>query len=199
MLLSSSVNTLPFASLSKLLAAKMWHLRRTKVIIVASSPASVPIAKELAAHLDVIWDKQYCKAVEHPGNPKATIGSITSDKVLIHDEAIRIHQGYIEHQVQMMKRLVAGSGTVEATLFKGETFVIVRREISKTDEVLALVESLRRNDPGEILIATPEISRDARHELEAHVDRIISLSHHTDRRHSRISKMHTSPNVTKNP
>ncbi len=192
MILTSSVDTLSLASLTEQLAAKMWPLRNTRATIVASTPASVPLARELAAHLDVAWDKQYCKAVEHPGNPRLTIGSITSDNVLIHDNAARLPQDYIEHQVHLMKRLVAGPASDRVTSDGGKTFVIVHRQINATDDVLALVESLRKLRPEKIFIATPAITREAHHELESYVDRVLCLAHHNGRNQGRKLKMHRS-------
>ena len=192
MIHTSSVDTLSVTSLSELLAARMWPLRNTRATIIASTPASVPIARELAGQLDVAWEKQYCKAVEHPGNPRLTIGSITSDNVLIHDNAARLPQNYVEHQVHLMKRLVADPASDRIMPDGARTFVIVHKEINTTDDVLALIESLRKHRPDKIFIAAPAIAREAHQELESYVDRIVYLSHNHGRNQSRKLRMHKS-------
>ncbi len=189
-MIHTSVSTLPLASLAELLAAKMWPLRKTHATVIASTPASVFLAKELAGHLGVAWDTQYCKAVEHPADSHLTIGSITSDNVLIHDNAARLPQNFIEHQVHLMKRAVAGPASRESDITEGKTFVIVREEIMTSDDVLALVQSLRKHRPAQILIATPVIERDARLELESHADGIMYLSHDSGRSRRGRARMH---------
>lgn len=163
------------------LAQKLHAFGKSNSIVVASSPQALLIAVELARELELACNQHGCKPLVHPGNPNKTIGSITAGNVVLDDNAWRMPESYIHHQIILLQHAIKAEGEVELPSYKKRNVIILREEINNPDEVAALIDELKINEAASVILATPVINREALANLEKRVSEVVYLEiqHHT--------------------
>jgi predicted phosphoribosyltransferase len=159
----------------ELLSRKLWPYRNTNTVIAATTARAEPLASLLGSELGLPFHLHYCKSIRHPGHANKSIGSLTANEIVLHDNAAQLPQGYVEHQIILIKHLLETPVHAEGKELRGKSIIILREHISEEDQVLAVVEELRKLSVSSIIIATPVISRTVLLELEKLADQVVYL------------------------
>lgn len=163
---------------ASLLVRKLWIYRGTDSILASVTPVAANVTAALSKELNLPHYTHYCKALSHPGNTNRTIGSITSREVIVHDTHASLPQGYIEHQVALMKHLLRREDFEEHPETKDKRIIVVHEAVEGEDQVSAVVAELRKSGARSVILATPLISRRVLPSLESLVDELVYGSLH---------------------
>ena len=148
------------------LVRKLWSYRKSESILAATTPHAVAVTITLADELGLQYYRHFCKTLIHPTQGDQPIGSITFGEIILNDNFATIPQGYVEHQVALMKyRLLKENGEPRPEI-AGKTVILVRETLDGVDQVTAAVEELRKRDAQTILLATPIVRHAAIQDLQ---------------------------------
>jgi predicted phosphoribosyltransferase len=167
----------------ELLTRKLWSFRHTNTIIAATTAKAENMASRIGEELGLPYYLHYCKAIRHPGNSQQTIGSITANEVVLRDNSSQLPQGYVQHQIVMIKHLLNIPEDYQGSCFQAKNVIVLREEIFEEDQILAVLEELKKKRVASVVVATPHINRDALTKVEDHADQLvyIHLAGKTDR------------------
>jgi putative phosphoribosyl transferase len=163
-----------------LLAKKLSGLRSAQTVVVGIPRGGVCVALSIARELSLPLEVMPCKTIHHPANAKEYIGSVCATGAFIHEEAYRVPQDYIAHQIASLQHTLQR----EQQLYYADTklpslhykIVILVDDIVATDDsVIACVHNIRQQQPMKIVVATPVISATAARAIGAEVDDLFFL------------------------
>lgn len=166
------------------LAHKLEHLQEQKPLVLALPRGGVPVAREVAAHLQTSFDLVMVKKIGLPGYPEVAVGAVSEDeKPRLNDEFIRKHglsvsrlheiaQSKIQEIRRQMKEL---RGSRPAPEIENKTVIVVDDGVATGATLLATLEYLRRKNPRQLIVAVPVAARDSLHKLQAVADEVICV------------------------
>jgi putative phosphoribosyl transferase len=168
----------------KLLARRISALKVSNPIVLAIPRGGVPVAKEIALALHVPLDLVITRKIGAPGQPEFAIGAVTQDgNAIVDEETVNmfgISREYIQeertrqmHEIQERMRKYRGSKPYPN--LEGKTVVIVDDGIATGNTMIAAIESLRRQKPSSIIIATGVAPKETVAKLSKVADRVICL------------------------
>lgn len=164
----------------RLLSNKLESLIDANSIVLGIPPGGACVAAEVSEMFSIPLDVISCRPIKHPADAARTIGSVSVKDVLIHDCSHSIPQDYIAHQIAMLRSVVR----YEQNRYYGErqpidvrykTVILVDDILETSDEVLACVHEIRKQQPLKLIIAAPVVSWEAARTLRDEVDHIIFL------------------------
>ena len=112
-------------------------------LLAATTPYAVRVTARLAAALHLLSYRHFCKALKHPARANQTIGSITAREVVLNDSSASLPQGYVEHQVALLKHLLEKENREPRPDATAKTVILIHERIEVSDQIAAAVEELR--------------------------------------------------------
>jgi predicted phosphoribosyltransferase len=164
-----------------LLAGKLTSFRNSNAVVVGVPYGGAVVGYHIAQALNVTFDVVCCKSIYHPADPSRSIGSISPDQVLIHDDGHDIPGDYIDHQIMRSQHALKvqqtfyHSGSQEPLIIKSDEIILVGDMVRNADSLIASVRTLRSQMPKKIIVAAPIITPEAVCKLADEVDEIVSL------------------------
>lgn len=155
------------------LAKRLSSFKHGNAILIATSPKASMLARQISDELDVPYHNDHCQSIAHPGHVNESIGSLTANEIILHDQAASVPQDYIQHQVQLLQHHLATQKKDTHTHFKGKTVIVLRETLRHEDEILAVLHAFRREQIAAIYVATPIIYRNALIRLQSMVDGVV--------------------------
>ncbi len=166
------------------LAPRLETYRGERPIVLAlprgGVPVAAPIARRLAAPLDVI----VARKVGAPRNPEYGLGAVVEDGTVLLDDARVRAAGYrtedlaatiareLEEAVERARRYRVGRPLPEVS---GRTVVLVDDGIATGATVRAAFKALRPRGPSRIVVAAGVAPLDTVRELEREADGVVVL------------------------
>src|SRR5690606_13539672 len=113
-----------------LLADKLSEYRGTDAIVVAIPKGGLEIASELSRLLDLEVVAIPCKKLRDPADPYRSIGSLTTESVIMHDVGYDVPQNYLAQRLNRLKAQLSAEETFYNTFgardgLKGRTVIVV--------------------------------------------------------------------------
>ena len=174
-----------------LLADKLHWLRNSEAVIIGASRGGAVIGYHLAGELQLPFEVFPCRKLMYPGNKNKSMGSISADEVIIHDDKHDIPRDYIYHQIVLnqnaikAQRIQYNSGLKPVNI-NGRRVVIVVNKLVSSDSVMAAIKSLRKHSPKQIIVAASLATLDAINTVSLKADDIVTLTVEDDIRSERI-------------
>ena len=171
---TTSQKTSPCKALaSSRLIQKLWMFRESDCLLAATTALSDEITVALGAALRVPYYRLFCKPLTHPAHPTHTIGSVTSREVILHYDCASLPQGYVEHQVALMRHGLRKEDHAQRPATVDKTVILIREVLEASDQVSAAVEELRKAGACTVILATPLVNHKAIQSLQDLADELI--------------------------
>ena len=169
------------------------------VVIVGLACGGVPVANEVAEHLEAPLDVTVVRKLSVPWQPEFAIGAIASGGVKILDRTIIRYLGLTNYYVngliekeekEVEKREALFRDGYPAQVLSGRTVVLVDDGAATGATMLAAAEAVRRQNPKKIVVAVPVASCEACAAIEKTAGKGVCLA--TPERFRAVSQYYES-------
>lgn len=164
------------------LAKELTRYKGKDAVVYALPRGGVVIGFEVAKALKAPLDLVITRKIGHPQNPEYAVCAVTEEGEFICDEkeAAALDRDWLEKEREKemgeaRRRKELYLGGKERVSAKGKTAVVVDDGVATGLTVLAAVRSLRRQNPKEIIVAVPVVSRDIADNLRKAADKVVVL------------------------
>lgn len=164
-----------------LLGERLMEHKDSDAVIVAVPGGGIHIGYHLARLLNLPLEVIPCKKLKHPADTNKTIGAVSLDCVIVHEDDNSIPQDYIYHQIQLLQHVIRGQhdkfnqGHVQSPL-KGRTIILADDLLLTGDTLLTTIRTIRKYQPEKIIIAVPNVTPEATRSIADEIDEIIYLT-----------------------
>jgi len=164
------INELPYVGTSKrsvnLLAQKLWKVKDMDAVVVAMTPAAMPLAASLAGALELPLEALPGRVIRHPADGAKSIGSVTVDAVSCRDDINDIPRDYITHQLMfsqcaVRKEYESYYAKRVPLSFRNRVVILVDDAISTLHPMSACLMSVIRQRPLKVIVAAPAVTAEA--------------------------------------
>lgn len=147
------------AQAGRLLAEKLNAYRNSNSVIVAVPHGGVPVGVEMAKALRLPLEISFSRRIKHPANSDLSIGAVSLDEVVLEEATQNIPQHYVLRQIELLKRSLQHQfeeyyNEREQTDFRGKSIILVDDVLREPGQLNASLQSLKKNEPERIIIAT---------------------------------------------
>jgi len=167
------------------LVEKLKGYKSSGAWVLAIPAGGVPVgfilSKKLKLHFDIILVRK----IHIPWNREAGFGAISWDGVVLFNEPLLQSLGLTEGEVNrciadekedLIKRMRLFRGDKSFPDLRDKTVILVDDGMASGFSMLAAIESVKRRDVKEIVVAVPTGSENAVNLVEPHVDKLVCLN-----------------------
>lgn len=165
------------------LAGLLSHLAEREPAVLALPRGGVPVAFEVAEHLEAPLDVLPVRKLGVPGHEELAFGAIASGGRVLNREVVAalqlsddaIEQVAAREQAELERRERAYRGDRPALQVRGRTVIVIDDGIATGATIRAGVKVLAGREPAAIVIATPVAPAPTCSELERIVDEVFCV------------------------
>jgi predicted phosphoribosyltransferase len=163
-----------------LLAQKLATLDLYNAVVVGVPHGGVCVAAEVADYFHLPLDVMMCRKISDPSDQSKTIGSVSRNEVVMHDQHCSIPQDYLYFQTIRLKNEIKLDNDFyyaeEPKLdFEFKTVILVDDFLSSADTLLACVRDIRKKRALKIIVAVPFVQSDAATIIRREADDLVFL------------------------
>lgn len=167
------------------LAKRLESYRHASPVVFAIPRGGVPVGAEIARWLDAELDVVVARKLGAPFHAELAIGAVTADgeRFLSQDiiSQLRVDDAYLEQITKEQgeearrreQRFRGGRPPVDV---KGRTALLVDDGLATGATMRAAARSLRKREPGRLVVAVPVGSREACAALRKDADEVVCLA-----------------------
>ncbi len=153
-------------------------------VALAIPRGGVPVALEVAQTLAIPLDVIVPRKIPIPWEPEAGFGAVTADGTILLNEPLVTQLGLTEAEIRRLaaqvqeevrRRTRAYRGTRPMPDLKGKMTFLIDDGLASGFTMLTAIQSLRRSDPGQIVVAVPVSPRRSVNLVEAEADELVCL------------------------
>jgi putative phosphoribosyl transferase len=172
------------AHAGRLLAAKLERYRAERPIVLGLTRGGVPVAFEVARHLEAELDVMVVRKIGAPGSPEYAVGAIAEGgAVYVNREALRdVGIGEVEvanlaeHEaVELSRRVRVYRGDRKPPDLAGRTVLVVDDGVATGATVRAGGRSVRQRGAARLILAAPVIAAASEADLRSEFDEVIAV------------------------
>jgi len=172
------------AHAGRLLAAKLERYRAERPIVLGLTRGGVPVAFEVARHLEADLDVIVVRKIGAPGSPEYAVGAIAEGgAVYVNREALRdvgIGDDQVadlaEHEaVELARRVRVYRGDRKAPDLAERTVLVVDDGVATGATARAAGRSVRQRGAAHLILAAPVIAAASEAELRSEFDEVIAV------------------------
>jgi len=167
------------------LAKQLGEYKGQSVLVLAIPNGGVPVALEVALALEADLDLVISRKISLPFNPEAGFGAVADDGTLILNEelvkriGLSTHQ--INYQINQVKAEIRRRGLLyrkdrPSPVVEGKIVIMIDDGLASGSTMKAAVESVRRRQPKEIVVAVPVTSATALEQVEKAADKVVTVA-----------------------
>lgn len=167
------------------LAAKLgFYRRRVNGVVVGLPRGGVPVAYRIAQKLHLPLDVVCPRKIGAPSNKEFAIGAITESGIGLFDrktiEQLGISEDYIRQEVEKEKRIAEQRISIyrkgrPPRNFNQKCVLLVDDGLATGATMKAAIESIRLEQPEEIVVAVPVSPPDTLQEIAVLADQVVCL------------------------
>ncbi|MBI4491770.1 MAG: phosphoribosyltransferase [Chloroflexi bacterium] len=166
------------------LAERLDPYRGRKALVLGIPRGGVPVAAEVARHLEAELDIVVARKLGAPDQPELALGAVTANGGRFLNEELcqqlEISDAYLtavtaEQQAEARQREGRLRGSRAAPRVKDRIVIIVDDGLATGATMRAAVRSVRKRQPARLVVAIPVGSRDACAALRAEADEVVCL------------------------
>jgi putative phosphoribosyl transferase len=157
---------------------------RHDVVVCGLPRGGVPVAFEVARHLDADLDVIVVRKLGVPGHEELAMGAVASGGVLVRNDWVIERLGIADsrideavdaqrHEVDARERRFRGDRPPRS--FRGRTVIVVDDGIATGSTMQASIQALRASGVAEVVVAVPVASSEACDAIRPLVDDLICL------------------------
>jgi predicted phosphoribosyltransferase/predicted alpha/beta-hydrolase family hydrolase len=167
------------------LAARLAPLRAVRPLVVALPRGGVPVAAEVAKHLEAPLDVLVVRKLGHPRQPELAVGALGEGGVVVLDPQASTRLGVTEadlvdtmarEQAELERRVRQYRRGRPRQSVRDRTVIVVDDGLATGATARAAIEVLRRAGAGRIVLAVPVAPADALSELGRVADEVVCLT-----------------------
>lgn len=153
-----------------------------EVIVLGLPRGGVPVAYEVARHLQVPMDVLVVRKLGYPGNQEYAVGAlaeggqqVTNDKALEYVSHSQWEQVLAKEQLELERRIHTYRSGKAFPNLRGKTVVIVDDGLATGATMLAAIKTVKRYQPKRIIVAAPVGAKETCQEILSTVNEVICL------------------------
>lgn len=167
------------------LAAKLGRYKGQSIIVLAIPNGGVPVALEVALALETDLDLVISRKIPLPLSPEAGFGAVADDGTVILNEEVVKRFDLTPHQVNYQVNQVRTEIRQRSLLYRNnrplgvvnaKTAIIIDDGLASGFTMMAAMESVRRRQPKEIVVAVPAASATALRKLKKVADKVVTVA-----------------------
>ena len=168
----------------KRLARALVEFRGEDVVVLGVPRGGVVVAKEVADALEAPLDIVVTRKLGAPGEPEFALGAVTQEGEVIIDsqaaESVGASAQYLEEEAkrkrsEVSERMGSMRGDTPYPTLQGKTVIIVDDGVATGNSMRAAVQSIRKREPKEVVVAVPVAPPDAVARLSEGGTRVVCL------------------------
>ncbi|SMC99011.1 phosphoribosyltransferase [Lentzea albidocapillata] len=162
------------------LAARLADLPWHDPLVLGLPRGGVPVAKEIAQHLNAELDVVVARKIGAPGHPEYGVGAVTADSEPIYDPRALRALNLTEEQLGRTCDEERAEAQRRTVLYRGDKPLVIRdRDVILVDDGLATGVTARaalhwiaRREPRSVTLAVPVAARES---LKSFTTRVIAV------------------------
>ena len=167
------------------LAAQLGEYEGQSVVVLAIPNGGVPVALEVALALEADLDMVISRKIPLPLTPEAGFGAVADDGTVILNGEVVERVGLSQHQIDYQINQVIAEIRQRSLLYRkdrpltvvsGKTVIISDDGLASGFTMMAAVESVRRRQPKEVVVAVPVTSAAALEQVGKVADKVVTLA-----------------------
>jgi len=163
-----------------LLAQKLATLDLYNAVVVGVPHGGVCVAAEVADYFHLPLDVMMCRKISDPSDHSRTIGSVSRNEIVMHDQNGSIPQDYLYFQTIRLKNEIKFDNDFyyaeEPKLdFGFKTVILVDDILTSADTLLACIREIRNQGALKIIVAVPFVQSHAATIIQREVDDLVFL------------------------
>ncbi|MBO1065514.1 MULTISPECIES: phosphoribosyltransferase [Nostocales] len=169
----------------KLLAAQLTeYANRPDVLVLGLPRGGVPVAYEVAKELDAPLDVCLVRKLGVPGHKELAMGAIATGGVRVINENVvdwlrispeTINQVAAIEMRELDRRSHTYRGNRPLLKVKNHTIILVDDGIATGATIRAAIATLKKQQPGKLVVAVPVAAASTCEELQAEVDQVVCV------------------------
>ncbi|GHH59474.1 phosphoribosyltransferase [Lentzea cavernae] len=167
------------------LAARLADLPWHDPLVLGLPRGGVPVAKEVASHLEAELDVVVARKIGAPGHPEYGVGAVTADSEPIYDPRALKALNLTEEQLGRTCDEERAEAKRRTVLYRGDKpFVIRDRDVILVDDGLATGVTARaallwiaKHDPRSVTLAVPVAARESLSRFKTPVIAVLTPKH----------------------
>jgi putative phosphoribosyl transferase len=169
----------------KLLAAQLTeYANRADVLVLGLPRGGVPVAYEVAKELDAPLDVCLVRKLGVPGHKELAMGAIATVGVRVINENVvdwlrispeTINQVAAIEMRELDRRSHTYRGNRPLLEVKNHTIILVDDGIATGATIRAAIATLKKQQPGKLVVAVPVAAASTCEELQAEVDQVVCV------------------------
>lgn len=163
-----------------LLAEKLKEYRKKDAVVLAVPRGGVPVGYEIARGLKLPLDIALSKKIGHPHNKEFAVGSVSEDSLVL-DETGGVSEEYLQSEItrirkELHKQYKLFMGDIIPESIKDRIVILVDDGIATGNTLLVTIEMLRKDNPSQIVVATPVIPQSNVDRIDIAADKLVYLT-----------------------
>ncbi len=167
------------------LAEHLVEYKGQSVVVLAIPNGGVPVALKVALAIQADLDLVISRKIPLPLNPEAGFGAVADDGTAIINEEVLKRFNLSPHQVNYQINRVRAEIRQRSLLYrkdrplitvKGKAVIIIDDGLASGFTMMAAVESIRRRQPKEIVVAVPATSAIALEKVEKVASKVVTVA-----------------------
>lgn len=184
--MNGPVGSAPYADRTeagRILGAALESFREARPVVLGMARGGVPVAAEVARHLDAPLDVLVVRKVGAPGHPEFAIGALTTGILRIDEVTVRrlgvtraeVDAIVAEETRELARRQAAYRQGRAPIAVEGRTVIVVDDGLATGLSARVAVDAVRRLGPGRVVFAAPVCAPGAAERLGLHPEEVACM------------------------